>query len=136
MFFYIMWTSLCFSSRRRHTRCSLVTGVQTCALPIYRAVLVTPRHPRDVEMRPGDAVLDIAFEELRRGDRAAFARADILHVGDRAVDQLVVGGREREAPQLVVRRLARGEQVGGERVVIGEDAGILDRKSTRLNSSH
>src|SRR3546814_10910795 len=30
---------LCFffflSSRRRHTRCALVTGVQTCALPIY-----------------------------------------------------------------------------------------------------
>src|SRR3546814_5007737 len=31
-----------FSSRRRHTRCALVTGVQTCALPIsYRAVQVT-----------------------------------------------------------------------------------------------
>src|SRR3546814_8699092 len=27
---------LCFfASRRRHTRCALVTGVQTCALPIY-----------------------------------------------------------------------------------------------------
>src|SRR3546814_6856365 len=26
-----------FSSRRRHTRCALVTGVQTCALPIYVA---------------------------------------------------------------------------------------------------
>src|SRR3546814_17184563 len=25
---------LCFSSRRRHTSCALVTGVQTCALPI------------------------------------------------------------------------------------------------------
>src|SRR3546814_17518229 len=25
----------CFSSRRRHTRCVLVTVVQTCALPIY-----------------------------------------------------------------------------------------------------
>src|SRR3546814_2288607 len=25
-----------FSSRRRHTRCALVTGVQTCALPILR----------------------------------------------------------------------------------------------------
>src|SRR3546814_2197180 len=24
-----------FSCRRRHTRCALVTGVQTCALPIY-----------------------------------------------------------------------------------------------------
>src|SRR3546814_2425828 len=28
-----------FSSRRRHTRCALVTGVQTCALPICGAVL-------------------------------------------------------------------------------------------------
>src|SRR3546814_19518099 len=27
-----------FSSRRRHTRCALVTGVQTCALPIYSVV--------------------------------------------------------------------------------------------------
>src|SRR3546814_5605501 len=25
-----------YSSRRRHTRCALVTVVQTCALPIYR----------------------------------------------------------------------------------------------------
>src|SRR3546814_2228925 len=24
-----------FASRRRHTRCALVTGVQTCALPIF-----------------------------------------------------------------------------------------------------
>src|SRR3546814_13745105 len=24
-----------FSSKRRHTRCALVTGVQTCALPIF-----------------------------------------------------------------------------------------------------
>src|SRR3546814_18420262 len=31
-----------FTSRRRHTRCALVTGVQTCALPIY---------PRGTHMR-------------------------------------------------------------------------------------
>src|SRR3546814_7397197 len=34
-----MWLCSCvcffFSSRRRHTRCALVTGVQTCALPIF-----------------------------------------------------------------------------------------------------
>src|SRR3546814_6013337 len=30
--------SFVFSSRRRHTRCALVTGVQTCALPIYTLV--------------------------------------------------------------------------------------------------
>src|SRR3546814_17821440 len=29
-----MACSCFFSSRRRHTRCALVTGVQTCALPI------------------------------------------------------------------------------------------------------
>src|SRR3546814_912639 len=29
-----MWLCFFFSSRRRHTRCALVTGVQTCALPI------------------------------------------------------------------------------------------------------
>src|SRR3546814_17198899 len=28
-----------FSSRRRHTRCALVTGVQTCALPIFSAMI-------------------------------------------------------------------------------------------------
>src|SRR3546814_2802504 len=32
-----------FSSRRRHTRCALVTGVQTCALPIYRSVSASAR---------------------------------------------------------------------------------------------
>src|SRR3546814_1065397 len=30
------------SSRRRHTRCALVTGVQTCALPIYSQVSIMP----------------------------------------------------------------------------------------------
>src|SRR3546814_7033990 len=35
----IVMYSVCiffFSSRRRHTRCALVTGVQTCALPISK----------------------------------------------------------------------------------------------------
>src|SRR3546814_7388157 len=34
--YYLFICFICFlSSRRRHTRCALVTGVQTCALPIY-----------------------------------------------------------------------------------------------------
>src|SRR3546814_2327411 len=36
-----------FSSRRRHTRCALVTGVQTCALPIWRAADVMWRAAGD-----------------------------------------------------------------------------------------
>src|SRR3546814_10757274 len=38
-----------FSSRRRHTRCALVTGVQTCALPISDANLRTTSGPLSVE---------------------------------------------------------------------------------------
>src|SRR3546814_2827127 len=35
------WSHLFFfSSRRRHTSCALVTGVQTCALPIFDHLLV------------------------------------------------------------------------------------------------
>src|SRR3546814_10550381 len=33
-FLYCLVFVFFFSSRRRHTRCALVTGVQTCALPI------------------------------------------------------------------------------------------------------
>src|SRR3546814_15240430 len=33
-----------FSSRRRHTRCALVTGVQTCALPISRNFVYAELH--------------------------------------------------------------------------------------------
>src|SRR3546814_19518780 len=32
----VLCVYLFFSSRRRHTRCALVTGVQTCALPIWK----------------------------------------------------------------------------------------------------
>src|SRR3546814_5859987 len=35
------FVSFVFSSRRRHTRCALVTGVQTCALPIFTFTLRT-----------------------------------------------------------------------------------------------
>src|SRR3546814_17372208 len=56
-----------FSSRRRHTRCALVTGAQTCALPICigitsEAVVHTPGEAvryltRLREMLPGRPIL-------------------------------------------------------------------------------
>src|SRR3546814_2148131 len=39
-----------FSSRRRHTRCALVTGVQTCALPILAFTRWRERIAFDVEL--------------------------------------------------------------------------------------
>src|SRR3546814_3175693 len=46
-FMYVVFVFF-FSSRRRHTRCALVTGVQTCALPIFRR--------RIAEITAGDPV--------------------------------------------------------------------------------
>src|SRR3546814_7992106 len=40
---------LCFSSRRRHTRCALVTGVQTCALPISAFQVIHNNHNEALE---------------------------------------------------------------------------------------
>src|SRR3546814_9453805 len=39
IFIWCLWFIIVFffSSRRRHTRFALVTGVQTCALPIFRS---------------------------------------------------------------------------------------------------
>src|SRR3546814_8066061 len=53
-----------FSSRRRHTRCALVTGVQTCALPI--ADDLSAFAPQDFAPRHGES---LACEEWLPGPR-------------------------------------------------------------------
>src|SRR3546814_9240664 len=40
MMFLVLFLVILFSSRRRQTRCALVTGVQTCALPILAGLVV------------------------------------------------------------------------------------------------
>src|SRR3546814_1846747 len=88
--------SFFFSSRRRHTRCALVTGVQTCALPIPFGFLVVHRHsfrgrcrergsealadvPRQVGIRqPGEVLAGT-------GGRAAAARSEERRVGKECV---------------------------------------------------
>src|SRR3546814_6948484 len=42
-----------FSCRRRHTRCALVTGVQTCALPIFSVPTRDFSVPDKAELRDG-----------------------------------------------------------------------------------
>src|SRR3546814_3673984 len=44
-YYFPLSISFFFSSRRRHTICALVTGVQTCALPISLPSLSAPRLP-------------------------------------------------------------------------------------------
>src|SRR3546814_2050823 len=67
--------SLCFfffSSRRRHTRCALVTGVQTCALPISRhEALSRPGRWHPPEIPPCDTgiVGRLANRQVRSEER-------------------------------------------------------------------
>src|SRR3546814_1411398 len=51
---------LLFASRRRHTRSAVVTGVQTCALPIYdRPHVPTPKRP---ELTNVPETIDVAAD--------------------------------------------------------------------------
>src|SRR3546814_7607577 len=53
-----------FSSRRRHTRCALVTGVQTCALPIFMENIWP-----NVRIVPIDAELPLRMLLVHAADR-------------------------------------------------------------------
>src|SRR3546814_11330304 len=52
-----------FSSGRRHTRCALVTGVQTCALPIYKAYLKPVRGQENLQIVTGARVNRLIVED-------------------------------------------------------------------------
>src|SRR3546814_1871942 len=57
-----------FSSRRRHTRCALATGVQTCALPISLAAYGGLDGAFNNAARPqaGLPVAEVSLERLRK----------------------------------------------------------------------
>src|SRR3546814_8423059 len=102
-----------FSSRRRHTRCALVTGVQTCALPIdlYSTITVAPT-------TNGTAVAAIGSP-----DHAA-------QISARTGSTITATG---------TGLLAQASGTGAATIdshgnVTAGNTG--DRKSTRLNSSH
>src|SRR3546814_4936705 len=55
-----------FSSRRRHTRCALVTGVQTCALPISARLLTVNNRAVQLDLDPETPLLWALRSEERR----------------------------------------------------------------------
>src|SRR3546814_12053880 len=67
-----------FSSRRRHTRCALVTGVQTCALPIYPE---DKRLPQDAALARQECLAMVAVLERHMAGRE-FMAGDRLSVAD------------------------------------------------------
>src|SRR3546814_20972376 len=111
------------SSRRRHTRCALVTGVQTCALPIFE--------------RLGD--VDHLLELAHR-----FSHLAALDVDRRIVhESLVLAVRQRgqDAADMRLRatvlgKIDRTSVVSGKSASVRVDLGgrrILKKKTTTNN---
>src|SRR3546814_9183086 len=111
-----------FSSRRRHTRCALVTGVQTCALPIFSI-------PNYVIAPLLILLFAMGLGWLPAGGWRHGAYADmVLPVIALALPQVAY-----------IARLLRGsliETMAAPYIRTARARGLSDRKSTRLNSSH
>src|SRR3546814_6629685 len=119
-----MFNVLCvvffFSSRRRHTRCALVTGVQTCALPIYWLLFLTDhglmQFVGDCILNPKEEFIAIsqAFMSSYTGVKGnnRFTKVKIDLAADAALRSYFHSHRN------------------------ASDGWFEDRKSTRLNSSH
>src|SRR3546814_2990810 len=78
-----LFYDLFFSSRRRHTRCALVTGVQTCALPIFgetdlRIIDLSTTLNREVNEEMREVQADVAdLEERHRAAKDVMTRTVI-----------------------------------------------------------
>src|SRR3546814_8647836 len=101
-----------FSSRRRHTRCALVTGVQTCALPISRGAV----------RRSNRSTVSPEYERFKRRiarSRRGAPAADI----DRYVNSLYRRDQLRGRGSEIGRASCRGKSgsvrvdLGGRRII-------------------
>src|SRR3546814_8120772 len=72
MFFFV-------SSRRRHTRCALVTGVQSCALPIYFSLPLARTGARVTAVEGEASLVEKARENARNMNLdIRFEKADLF----------------------------------------------------------
>src|SRR3546814_5919389 len=129
---------LFFSSRQRYTRCALVTGVQTCALPISggAAGARTGRARQSRRVARYTARRRLAARHAAAagpGTRAmtqpAGTRPDVLQ----AILQRKHGEVAERAARTPLRELSA---LAADAPPVRGFATAIDRKSTRLNSSH
>src|SRR3546814_6694251 len=79
-----------FSCSRRHSICALVTGVQTCALPISATVRLRGeplalRQIADRHLRRPNLLASVSDDELSPAALAARVRAEESRVGEECV---------------------------------------------------
>src|SRR3546814_6027159 len=97
-----------FSSRRLHTRCALVTGVQTCALPISWRSAPSTKSARDARARR----LRLG-EEQREAERSSWMGLPVT----------------RSEPLLPILKIISDKGKAAPRELYDEIGDLLDRKS-------
>src|SRR3546814_10079671 len=134
-----------FSSRRRHTRCALVTGVQTCALPIspssnsmmarvlYRLGLL---FDQDEYSRISRRLLGNIMNQMKGYGSAWSNWAILLQQEVAGVYEVAITAPSASGSELDKLRRELDQAYVPNKIVLGGASGTLDRKSTRLNSSH
>src|SRR3546814_2355445 len=124
------------SSRRRHTRCALVTGVQTCALPISVPVVQDARWGRTYESWSQDPALVREYAaSYTRGLQDSFesdanAVASVKHF---IADGGTTGGADQGLAETSLADLINihGQGYFGA-IGAGAQTVMADRKGTRL----
>src|SRR3546814_2263431 len=81
-----------FSSRRRHTRCALVTGVQTCALPICIGIVCFNDASCDWNLAHAAAPIRTPLPFLLTDD-TIYQRSEERRVGKDVSVRVDLGGR-------------------------------------------
>src|SRR3546814_3239588 len=134
-----------FSSRIRHTSCALVTGVQTCALPIVSGIRGAAQLLERAAPKSAESLTRLIRDEVDRitalvdrmegftDDRPVLYEPQNIHAILGHVREIAKSGFARD---LTVRELYDPSlpEVSGSRDGLIQI--FLDRKSTRLNSSH
>src|SRR3546814_10584972 len=123
---FIYYCFFFFSSRRRHTSCALVTGVQTCALPISRRLaldveifLLLEAEQLGVEARPGShlAAPDVVREMIEQFEPDIVLGLRLAPAGDFLPIGIKIGTRlhqieVRAADALDRARIVAEDEIG------------------------
>src|SRR3546814_8352038 len=118
-----------FSSRRRHMRCALVTGVQTCALPIFTTI-VALLDPADI--RADGVVRSTQIGRVPKALADNFEGAAIAVADGRTWLWLVSDDNYNNWQRSLLLQF----ELVGLPPRRPDSTKAADRKSTRLNSSH
>src|SRR3546814_3096632 len=109
MFFHFFFFFF-FSSRRRHTRCALVTGVQTCALPISSPPVVVNLRSFEAPPEPVREVPE-GPEKAERQEAKPEPKPDVV-IPTQLIRLPVSSAAAQDMPEPLLEIVDHGPEIG------------------------